>query len=153
MINTEQILRTLRIISVPICDPTARKMCKQLREMGRARSTFIVLISDTDIKNWCGALAKYIVPINDHFPFNDSPTLSPHESVERIGPVYDILPNTKPVSLMNTGLRDSCELIKTMISESISTTCFPLLASNEQRSNNDQNTTVHGQKPLANHVL
>lgn len=192
--NVEQLLRTIRLVSVPLIDPTVREMCKRLRNLTQANSTFVVLVSDTDIKNWCGALNPYIVPIENEVQQIVQPSAT-YRTINQNGPsvnssdtngstnsqrgddntnrddernttdcsnepIYDILPETKPIPLNNTGLRDSCELIKTMINESISTTCFPSTEPMERQQpneiegfNHDNRPTVHGTNTLQHRLL
>lgn len=123
-IHTEQLIRALRVVSVPVCDPFVRKTCETLKQRSKARAVFVVLISDTDIRNWMNALHDYLIPLEDtSFRTFTEKTDTPEKTSSSIPPQPPPPSSTPPISSSSApsslDLRDSCELIKSRIQESI----------------------------------
>lgn len=65
LIHAEQLIRAFRVVSIPVCDPFVRRTCETLKQRSNARAVFVILISDTDIRNWMNALQDYLIPLED----------------------------------------------------------------------------------------
>lgn len=76
IIRNEEITKTLRIVSVPVYDPSIRRTCAKLQKNSKVHTAFVVLISDSDIRNWTNALQDYFVPYEDHIDHKNNRTTS-----------------------------------------------------------------------------
>lgn len=119
-VNIQGIMDTLLVVAIPLSDSTTRRSTIQLRRAMKKRAIVtVVLLCDTNVRTWCGAIRDYLIAINDgHDEMNDelinTNKVNTNESTS--SPIYDALPPTQ----FHQGLRNSCELLKSQVNSYIS---------------------------------
>lgn len=134
-IGTEQVMRALRIVSVPVYDPSIRRTCNDLKLRSKARHAFVVFVSDTDIRNWTNALRDYLVSdeddnVNDDIDNDDNNNDDNNNDNDNNDNDNNNIntnnnSNVEPSSLSSSSwspqemldLRDSCETIRSRLYE------------------------------------
>lgn len=66
IIDLDYLLRTLRFVSVGVHDPSIERLVRHLVRRTACEAITVVLLSDANVRNWCGALADYLLPIDCH---------------------------------------------------------------------------------------
>ena len=124
-LSLDTLIRSVRLASVPVSDLSIRKFCERARRDSGANQVFVVYLSQSSVKTLIELVSNYVLPIDDF--------------LEEQGPErreYDVPHEPRPLS----GLRDSCDQIKTILTETLISTKRRSRES-EKRNSNSSNTS------------
>lgn len=124
-LSLDTLVRSIRLASVPVSDLTIRKFCERARRDSGATLVFVVYLSESGVKTLSELVANYVLPVNDF--------IVEQEGAETRD--YDVPNEPRPLS----GLRDSCDQIKTILTETLISTKRRSRES-EKRNSNTSNT-------------
>lgn len=125
-LNLDTLVRSIRLASIPVSDLTIRKFCERARRDSGANLVFVVYLSESGVKTLSELVANYVLPLDDFLE-----QVEPAETRE-----YDVPHEPRPLS----GLRDSCDQIKTILTETLISTKRRSRES-EKRNSNSSNTS------------
>ena len=125
-LNLDTLVRSIRLASIPVSDLTIRKFCERARRDSGANLVFVVYLSESGVKTLSEMVANYVLPLDDFLE-----QVEPAETRE-----YDVPHEPRPLS----GLRDSCDQIKTILTETLISTKRRSRES-EKRNSNSSNTS------------
>lgn len=124
-LSLDTLIRSVRLASVPVSDLSIRKFCERARRDSGANQVFVVYLSESGVKTLSELVANYVLPIDDFLE---------EQAPERRE--YDVPHEPRPLS----GLRDSCDQIKTILTETLISTKRRSRES-EKRNSNSSNTS------------
>lgn len=124
-LSAESIVRHIRMVSTPISDLCIKKFCEKIKRNCEAKFVFVVYLSESGIKTLSEILSDHLLPVDQ---------LQPIRLEEKMESNYDVPREPRPVS----GLRDSCDQIKNILSETLQTT--------KRRSRENESRTSTGSR-------
>lgn len=122
-LSLDTLVRSIRLASIPVSDLTIRKFCERARRDSGASLVFVVYLSESGVKTLSELIANYVLPLDDFLVEQETRG------------EYDVPRETRPLS----GLRDSCDQIKTILTETLISTKRRSRES-EKRNSNTSNT-------------